>query len=72
MHLVTGEVAEIYEENGVRLGKVRVGGALTRVVLTLLPEVQAGDVVLVHAGVALCKVLPEKRATALKPDTVEV
>ncbi len=61
MHFVTGELVEIYEEDGLRMGKLRVAGTITRVVLTLLPEAQAGDVVLVHAGVAISQVRPEAR-----------
>ncbi len=58
MHFVTGEVVAIYQENGLRMGRVRVGGVLTRVSLELLPDLEIGDVVLAHAGVALSKVDP--------------
>ena len=61
MHFVTGEVIEIYEEGGLRMGRVRVGGAITCVSLALLPDVQVGDAVLAHAGVAISKVKREER-----------
>lgn len=66
MHFVTGELVEIYEENGIPMGKLRVAGAITRVALALLPHVQVGDVVLAHAGVAISKVEPENRRPDVK------
>lgn len=55
MHFLMGELVEIYEENGVRVGKVRVGGSITRAVLAFLPEARVGDTVFIHAGIALAK-----------------
>lgn len=37
------------------MGTVNFGGVLRQVNLTLVPEVQVGDYVLVHVGLALCK-----------------
>ncbi len=56
----TGQIVEIYEADGMRMGKLRVGGALTRVALALLPEARVGDTVLVHAGVAVSKIESDK------------
>ena len=36
-------------------GAVNFGGVLRRVNLTMLPEARIGDYVLVHVGMALCK-----------------
>lgn len=55
MHFLMGELVEVYEENGVRMGKVRVGGSITRVVLEFLPEARIGERVFVHAGFALSR-----------------
>lgn len=53
MNILTATVREIFEEDGVRYGWVVVDGARTRACLGLLPDAKIGDVVLVHAGVAL-------------------
>jgi len=55
MHFVMGELVEIYEENGVPMGKVRVGGSIIRAVLAFLPEAKVGETVFVHAGIALSR-----------------
>ncbi len=55
-----GEIVAIFEEDGLRIGKLRVSGAITRVALGVLPDVQIGDMVLVHAGVAVSRVARDK------------
>ena len=55
MHLITAELVDIYCEGTVRMGRVRVGGAYSRVTLTLVPEARTGDRLLIHAGVALAR-----------------
>lgn len=37
------------------MGTVNFGGVLRQVNLTLVPEVEVGDYVLVHVGLALCR-----------------
>jgi hydrogenase maturation factor len=56
MNLIYGEVIELLTENGMRFGKVRVGGALRRVPLDLLTGIDCGDRVLLCDGVAISKV----------------
>ncbi len=53
MSLLTGRLVEIFLEDGVPKGKVKIGGAFTNVVLTLLMDAHVGDTVLVEAGVAI-------------------
>jgi hydrogenase maturation factor len=62
MHFVTGTLVGITDEDGDRMGKLRVGGAITTVELLLLPEARVGDTVLAHAGVALSIIDPEPAA----------
>ncbi len=52
----TGQVIEVFVEEGLLVGKVSVNGAITRVALGLVPGICVGDSVLVHAGVAVGKV----------------
>jgi len=56
MNLIYGEVIEILTEDGMRFGKVRVGGAVQKIPLELLTDVARGDRVLICDGVAISKV----------------
>jgi hydrogenase maturation factor len=56
MNLIYAEVKEVFSEGGMRMGKVRIGGAMKRIYLDLLTDVQGGDTILLCDGVALSKV----------------
>ena len=56
MNLAYGKVTELFVENGMQMGRVRVSGALKKVPLDLLTSVRCGDKVLVCDGVAISKV----------------
>lgn len=53
MTLLSGQLVEIFVEEGVPKGKVKIGGAFTKVVLTLVMEARVGDTVLIDSGVAI-------------------
>lgn len=60
---IPAEVVQIEDE----MATVRVGEALRKASLMLLPEgIQLGDYVIVHAGFALHKVDPEEARESLK------
>jgi hydrogenase maturation factor len=59
MNLVFGEVVEVFEESGIRMGKVRTRAAVKVAALDLLSEIEPGDIVLLCDGVAVSKVQPE-------------
>jgi hydrogenase expression/formation protein HypC len=50
---VPGEVIEVGEEAGLRMGTVDFGGARRSICLDLAPEATVGTFVLVHAGFAI-------------------
>lgn len=50
---------------GVCMGQVSFGGVLKEVCLSFLPEVAAGDYVIVHAGFAISQVDEEEAAATL-------
>ncbi len=50
---VPGEVLEIRGEELDRTGRVSFGGVIRQVSLACVPEVRAGEYVLVHAGMAI-------------------
>jgi len=56
MNLIYGEVIEILTEDGMKFGKIRVGGAVKKIPLELLTDVARGDRVLICDGVAISKV----------------
>jgi hydrogenase maturation factor len=56
MNLLYGEIVEMFPEDGMLAGKIRIGGVLRKVALDLLVEPQAGDQVLICDGVAIARV----------------
>ncbi len=56
MNLVYGEITQVFSEDGVPMGKVRVRGATRKIALGLLTDAAQGDRVLICDGVAISKV----------------
>ena len=56
MNLIYGEIVELFVDNGMSMGNVRVSGVLRKVPLDLLTGVECGDKVLLCDGVAISKV----------------
>ena len=52
---VPGKVTEIYETNGMRMGKVDFGGIVKEACLAYVPEVEVGDYTIIHVGFAITK-----------------
>lgn len=57
---IPGKIVEISHDNGVRTGRLQFGGILREVSLDFVPEVEAGDFVIVHAGFVIGRVDPEE------------
>ncbi|MCW5964952.1 MAG: HypC/HybG/HupF family hydrogenase formation chaperone [Bryobacterales bacterium] len=53
---IPGQVLDVYEANGARMGRVDFGGITKEVCLTFVPEAMVGDYAIVHAGFALSRV----------------
>ena len=64
MNVLTGEIVEIYLEDGKTMGKVRVGDATADVGLTLLMAAKVRDRVLIDSGIALSVVEEDEIAAA--------
>ncbi|MCS6908409.1 MAG: HypC/HybG/HupF family hydrogenase formation chaperone [Anaerolineales bacterium] len=58
---IPGKIIEVYESNGLVMGKVDFGGVFREACLTYVPEAKVGDYVLVHVGFAL-NVISEEEA----------
>ena len=52
---VPGKVLEIYEINGIPVGKLDFGGVTKEVCLAYVPEVEIGEYAIVHAGFAITR-----------------
>ncbi len=57
MNLVYGEVLEVFSEEGILMGRIRVRGATKKIPLGLLTDAARGDRVLICDGVAISKVV---------------
>lgn len=52
---VPGKVIDIYEADGIRMGKVDFGGIVKEACLAYVPEVELGDYTIIHVGFAITK-----------------
>ncbi len=53
MNLLTGQLEELYIEDGTTMGRVNVNGAFMRVPLFFLLDAKVGDTVLIESGVGI-------------------
>jgi hydrogenase expression/formation protein HypC len=53
---VPGRVTEVFDDDGLRMGKVAFGGVAKNVCLEHVPDAAVGDYVLVHVGFALARI----------------
>ncbi len=60
---VPGKIMEIYEREGLRMGRLDFGGVLREACLTYVPEARLGDYGIVHVGFVL-NLLSESEAQA--------
>ncbi len=59
---VPGKIIDIYEKNGLSMGKIDFGGGVVReTCLAYVPEAQIGEYTIIHVGFAL-NVLSESEA----------
>lgn len=58
---VPGKVTEIYDLNGLKMGKIDYGGTSQEACLEYCPEVEIGEYAIVHAGFAI-SILDEEEA----------
>jgi len=63
---VPGKIEQVYEANGTRMGKINFGGVLKEACLAYVPELEAGDYTIVHAGFAIEKLDREEADERIK------
>ena len=57
---IPGEIVEVREDDGLRVGKVRFAGISRDVCLDYVPDAVCGDFVVVHVGFAISKIDAEE------------
>lgn len=50
---IPGKVVEVYEENGLKMGRIDYAGSVSKACLAYVPEIEIGQYTVVHAGFAL-------------------
>ncbi len=64
---IPGKVVEIYERDGLRMGRVDFGsGVIREACLAYVPEVEPGDYTLIHVGFAISKIDEEEARRTLE------
>lgn len=58
---IPGKIIDIYEANGLSMGKIDFGGVTSEACLAYVPEARVGDYTLIHVGFAL-NVISEQEA----------
>jgi hydrogenase expression/formation protein HypC len=53
---IPGRIVEIYEESGLRMGKLDFGGTIRKCCLQCIPDAVVGEYALVHVGFAISTV----------------
>ena len=60
---VPGKITEIYEADGLRMGRIDFGGTQREACLAYVPEAGVGDYTVIHVGFAI-SLLSEEEANA--------
>jgi hydrogenase expression/formation protein HypC len=63
---IPGEIIEVREDGGLRVGKVRFAGISREVCLDYVPDAALGDFVVVHVGFAISKIDAEEAARSYR------
>ena len=69
MTIMTGELVELYIENGTTKGKVKVNNAYIHVPMFFLLEAKVGDTLLIEGGVAISIYQVEEETEYVLSDT---
>lgn len=59
---IPGKIIDIYEENGLRMGKLDFGGTVRKACLQYIPDAVVGQYALIHVGFALAKIDADEAA----------
>jgi hydrogenase expression/formation protein HypC len=62
---IPGKVVELYQVNGMKMGKVDFGGVIREACLEYLPDIQIGDYTIVHVGFGISQLDEEEARQTL-------
>jgi hydrogenase expression/formation protein HypC len=63
---VPGKIVEIYEAEGLKMGKVDFSGVVREACLEYVPDAQVSEYVVIHVGFAISKLSEEEAHTTLE------
>lgn len=63
---VPGKIIDIYETNGLSMGKIDFGGTVREACLAYVPEAKPGDYTVIHVGFALHLISEEEALDTLE------
>jgi hydrogenase expression/formation protein HypC len=63
---VPGKITEIYEANGLKMGKIDFGGVTREACLAYIPDVEVGEYCIIHVGFAISKLSEAEAMETLK------
>jgi len=63
---IPGKLLDVYDTNGLRMGRVQFGGIVREACLAYVPEASVGDYVVVHVGFAISRVDQEEALRTYK------
>ena len=63
---VPGKIIELYEADGLKMGKVDFGGVLREACLEYVPEAGIGDYTVIHVGFAISLLSKEEAHASLE------
>lgn len=63
---VPGKIVEIYETEGLRMGKIDFGGITREACLAYVPETEIGDYTIIHVGFAISRLSEEEAQATLE------
>lgn len=62
---VPGKIVEIYEANGLKMGKIDFGGVMREACLEYVPDAQIGEYTVIHVGFAISQLSEEEAQETL-------
>ena len=63
---IPGRVTQVYEADGIRMGRVDFAGIVKDVCLAYMPEIEVGDYTIVHVGFAITKLDEQSAQESLR------
>lgn len=63
---IPGKIVEIYEQDGLRMGKLDFGGTIRKACLEYVAEARVGQYALIHVGFALTTIEEDEAARTFR------